>query len=313
MARLFARSRGRACGDAALCRPHRLFPRRAEVPVSRRAGAAGPDRAAASGISDLGRRTTLFPGRHRRQAARDSLHKELTLIAKLNYAHYFLTVHDIVHYARSQNILCQGRGSAANSAVCFMLGVTAVNPQEIDLLFERFLSEERLRAAGHRRRFRARPARGGDAVCLSPLRPAARGDHRHRHSLSAAQRHPRRRQGAGPDRGHHRRAGRHRVGKLGRRLHRQQLTQAGLDPDNPMIGRALAACDRADRISAPPVAACRRLRADPGPARHLCADRQCGDGSPHLHRVGQGRRRRGAHDEGRRAGARHADLHPQMF
>ncbi len=75
---------------------------------------------------------------------RATVNKELALIAKLNYAHYFLTVHDIVRYARSQHILCQGRGSAANSAVCFMLGVTSVNPVEIDLLFERFLSEERL-------------------------------------------------------------------------------------------------------------------------------------------------------------------------
>jgi error-prone DNA polymerase len=74
---------------------------------------------------------------------RTTLQKELALIKKLDYAHYFLTVHDIVRYARSQHILCQGRGSAANSAVCFMLGVTSVNPVEVDLLFERFLSEER--------------------------------------------------------------------------------------------------------------------------------------------------------------------------
>jgi error-prone DNA polymerase len=74
---------------------------------------------------------------------RATLHKELALIERLDYAHYFLTVHDIVRYARSQHILCQGRGSAANSAVCFMLGVTSVNPAEVDLLFERFLSEER--------------------------------------------------------------------------------------------------------------------------------------------------------------------------
>jgi error-prone DNA polymerase len=74
---------------------------------------------------------------------RKTLHKELALIAKRKFAHYFLTVHDIVHYARSKNILCQGRGSAANSAVCFMLGITSVNPIDIDLLFERFLSEER--------------------------------------------------------------------------------------------------------------------------------------------------------------------------
>ena len=74
-----------------------------------------------------------------------SLAKELKLIAKLNYAPYFLTVHDIVKFARTQTppILCQGRGSAANSAVCFVIGITSVDPDEIELLFERFLSEER--------------------------------------------------------------------------------------------------------------------------------------------------------------------------
>ncbi len=73
-----------------------------------------------------------------------TLNKELALISELKYAHYFLTVHDIVHYARSQNILCQGRGSAANSAVCYVLGVTSVDPTKVDLLFERFISKERL-------------------------------------------------------------------------------------------------------------------------------------------------------------------------
>ncbi len=72
-----------------------------------------------------------------------SLDYELKLIAELNYAPYFLTVHDIVRYARAQGILCQGRGSAANSAVCFCLGVTEVDPDRIDLLFERFVSAER--------------------------------------------------------------------------------------------------------------------------------------------------------------------------
>ncbi len=68
---------------------------------------------------------------------------ELKLIAELHYATYFLTVWDIVHYARSRDILCQGRGSAANSAVCFVLGITAVDPNRMDLLFERFVSAER--------------------------------------------------------------------------------------------------------------------------------------------------------------------------
>ncbi len=71
------------------------------------------------------------------------LEHELRLIEELGYAPYFLTVHDIVRFARSQGILCQGRGSAANSAVCYCLGITAVDPLRFDLLFERFVSAER--------------------------------------------------------------------------------------------------------------------------------------------------------------------------
>jgi error-prone DNA polymerase len=69
--------------------------------------------------------------------------KELELIAELGYESYFLTVHDIVRFAREQQILCQGRGSAANSAVCFALGITEIDPDRTTLLFERFLSKER--------------------------------------------------------------------------------------------------------------------------------------------------------------------------
>ncbi|KGC04590.1 MULTISPECIES: error-prone DNA polymerase [Burkholderia] len=68
---------------------------------------------------------------------------ELALIAKLNYEPFFLTVYDIVKYARSRNILCQGRGSAANSVVCYCLGITEVDPDQSTTLFERFISEER--------------------------------------------------------------------------------------------------------------------------------------------------------------------------
>ena len=74
------------------------------------------------------------------------LHKELAMIEKLRIAQYFLTVYDIIQFARHKvtpPILCQGRGSAANSAVCYMLGITAVDPSKHDLLFERFISEER--------------------------------------------------------------------------------------------------------------------------------------------------------------------------
>lgn len=74
---------------------------------------------------------------------RDVLAKELALIEELGYESYFLTVHDIVAFARSQRILCQGRGSAANSVVCFVLGITELDPMEHHLLFERFLSRER--------------------------------------------------------------------------------------------------------------------------------------------------------------------------
>lgn len=77
------------------------------------------------------------------EKVRPLLEKELALIKKLDYAPYFLTVYDIVRFAKEQEILCQGRGSAANSAICYCLGITNVNPQEIDLLFERFISEER--------------------------------------------------------------------------------------------------------------------------------------------------------------------------
>ena len=79
-----------------------------------------------------------FPARSKKQIVH-----ELTLIGDLNYANYFLTVHDIVNFANQENILCQGRGSAANSAVCYCLGITAIDPARIDLLFERFISAER--------------------------------------------------------------------------------------------------------------------------------------------------------------------------
>ncbi|WP_338744078.1 error-prone DNA polymerase [Pseudomonas putida] len=74
---------------------------------------------------------------------REVLATELALIEELGYESYFLTVHDIVAFARSQGILCQGRGSAANSVVCFVLGITELDPMQHRLLFERFLSRER--------------------------------------------------------------------------------------------------------------------------------------------------------------------------
>jgi error-prone DNA polymerase len=84
-----------------------------------------------------------FHNRDLQQRARRQIERELHLIEKLDLAGYFLIVWDIVRFCREQNILAQGRGSAANSAVCYSLGITAVDPVGMELLFERFLSEER--------------------------------------------------------------------------------------------------------------------------------------------------------------------------
>jgi error-prone DNA polymerase len=78
-----------------------------------------------------------------KRKAVELIRKELRIIARKQYESYFLTVHDIVRFARSKDILCQGRGSAANSAVCYALGITELQPGEMEMLFERFVSEER--------------------------------------------------------------------------------------------------------------------------------------------------------------------------
>jgi len=91
-------------------------------------------------VTDAGARDRYRPYHER---ARAQIARELDLIEKLDLAGYFLIVWDIVNYCRQQDILVQGRGSAANSAVCYSLGITAVDPIAMDLLFERFLSEER--------------------------------------------------------------------------------------------------------------------------------------------------------------------------
>lgn len=82
-------------------------------------------------------------GHHIPKKIIDTINYELEFIARKNYASYFLTVHDFVRFARSRDILCQGRGSAANSVICFCLGITSVNPTEINLLFARFMSDAR--------------------------------------------------------------------------------------------------------------------------------------------------------------------------
>lgn len=94
-------------------------------------------------------RQETYIGAHRRfpagipHAVQEQIEHELQLIRELEYESYFLTVYDIVRFARNQHILCQGRGSAANSAVCYCLGVTEVDPSRGNMLFERFISKER--------------------------------------------------------------------------------------------------------------------------------------------------------------------------
>ena len=103
---------------------------------------------AGSSEGDWLRRLTLEGARARYDGdvplhVRAQLERELALIAELDYGGYFLTMWDIVQFCRRTGILCQGRGSAANSAVCFCLGITAIDPVRMDLLFERFISRER--------------------------------------------------------------------------------------------------------------------------------------------------------------------------
>ncbi|OLD07353.1 MAG: hypothetical protein AUI90_10375 [Deltaproteobacteria bacterium 13_1_40CM_3_69_14] len=99
---------------------------------------------------DGARRRYGGPGSARWPRAIAQLERELALIARLGLAGYFLIVHDIVLFCGSENVLVQGRGSAANSAVCYALGITAVDPVGMNLLFERFLSEERTDSTGHK-------------------------------------------------------------------------------------------------------------------------------------------------------------------
>ncbi|NNU81180.1 error-prone DNA polymerase [Halovulum dunhuangense] len=104
-------------------------------------GVALPSQESLERLTALGLRRR-WPGGVPRKVEKAVAH-ELGLIRRLDYAPYFLTVYDIVRFARSRGILCQGRGSAANSAVCYALGITEVDPDKVDLLFERFISEER--------------------------------------------------------------------------------------------------------------------------------------------------------------------------
>jgi error-prone DNA polymerase len=172
------------------------------------------------------------------------LHAELALIRKLDYARYFLTIHDIVRVANDKGILCQGRGSAANSAVCYVLGITCVDPAEHNVLFARFISEERREPPDidvdfeHERREeiiqhiyqRYGRERAGLAATIIHYRPksairevgkALGLSEDVTAALSGTQ-----------------------WGSWGSDITRNQVKQAGLDPDNPWIARAVGFAQR---------------------------------------------------------------------
>ena len=169
---------------------------------------------------------------------------ELALIAELNYEPYFLTVHDIVAFARSQDILCQGRGSAANSAVCYALHITEVDPARSEMLFERFISKERNEPPDidvdfeHQRREEVMQYvygkygrdRAALAATLITYRPkSAVRDVGRAFGLDHAQ-----------------------LDRLtgvfawwdGRAIHPDRVREAGFDPDNPVIRRVIALAGR---------------------------------------------------------------------
>ena len=175
--------------------------------------------------------------------ARALIEHELSLIAQLQYEPYFLTVYDIVRFARSQRILCQGRGSAANSAVCYCLGITEVDPARMQMLFERFISKERNEPPDidvdfeHERReeviqyiyrkySRNRAALAATVITYRPK--SALRDVGKALGLDLAQ-----------------------VDRLakglawwdGRRVRPERLREAGFDPDNPVIQRLIALVD----------------------------------------------------------------------
>jgi len=171
------------------------------------------------------------------EPVRATVEHELALIAELRYEPYFLTVYDIVRYARSQGILCQGRGSAANSAVCYCLGITEVDPARMSVLFERFISKERNEPPDidvdfeHQRR---------EEVMQYIYRKYGRD----RAALTAAL-HTYRPRGALRDVGKALGMSLDQVDRLarsmawwdGRRIKPERLAEAGFDPANPVIAQ----------------------------------------------------------------------------
>jgi error-prone DNA polymerase len=172
------------------------------------------------------------------------LKKELAFIQTQDFAPYFLTIHDIVRFSNSKGILCQGRGSAANSAVCYVLGITCVDPAENDLLFERFLSDHRGEPPDidvdfeHERREEViqhiydRYGRHRAGIAATVIRYRPKSAIREVGKVLGLTEDVTARLAAS------------QWGSWGAEIGDKQVQQAGLDPANPMIGRAVAMATR---------------------------------------------------------------------
>jgi error-prone DNA polymerase len=222
---------------------------------------------------------------------RELLEHELRLIARWEYAPYFLTVNSIVAYARSQDILCQGRGSAANSMVCYVLGITSIDPIKHGLLFERFLSENRAEPPDidvdfeHDRR--------------EEVIQWIYNTYGHQHAALTAVVSRYRTRGAVREVGKALGLSEDMLGALSGQVWgwseegvpERHVEEIGLDP-RPAARSDPGPLPPADRHAPAPEPASRRLRPDPRPAGRARPDRARGDGRPLRHRMGQGRYRR---------------------
>ena len=245
---------------------------------------------------------------------RGLIEHELQLIEELHYEAYFLTVWDLVVFARSRGILCQGRGSAANSAVCFCLGVTSVDPERMDLLFERFISRERNEAPDidvdfeHERREevlqylyqkygRERAGMTAEVITYRP-RSAVR-------DVGRALGMPAEQIDRLAKRLEHFRDAKHRhAAPLPRGGHRCPVD------GRPAVDRTRRAVGR---LPAAPLATHRRHGHDPRAVVRTGADRKRGHAGADGHPVEQRRPRRAGHPQGRLPGLGHVDGDPQMF
>ena len=236
---------------------------------------------------------------------------ELAQIGELGFAPYFLTVHDIVRYAESRDILCQGRGSAANSAVCYCLGITAVDPNRIDVLFERFVSAERgeppdidVDFENARREEviqyvygkygRERAAMTATVITYrtkGALRETGKAFGLTDDTIVALQSA----------------AWRRSWDEIGD----QDIRDAGLDPEQPTLRLVMALAGELRGFPRHLSQHTGGIGDDAGAAQRSRAHRQRGDGGTYRHRMGQRRPGCARHPQGRHPGAWHADLRAQ--